>query len=133
MCLKSLPYKKSYCCAQGGIGAALANMGEDSWQWHMFDTVKGSDWLGDQDSIEYLCSNAVDSIVELEHYGMPFSRTDDGKIYQRPFGGHMTKNGKGEPASELALQLTGPAMHYSILCINKASKITLIFITNISL
>ena len=83
---KVYPTRSHTVAAQGGIGAALANMGEDSWQWHMFDTVKGSDWLGDQDSIEYLCSNAVDSIVELEHYGMPFSRTEDGKIYQRPFG-----------------------------------------------
>ena len=92
---KVYPTRSHTVAAQGGIGAALGNMGEDSWQWHMFDTVKGSDWLGDQDSIEYLCSNAVDSIVELEHYGMPFSRTDNGKIYQRPFGGHMTNNGKG--------------------------------------
>ena len=102
--------------AQGGIGAALGNMGEDSWQWHMFDTVKGSDWLGDQDSIEYLCSNAVDSIVELEHYGMPFSRTDDGKIYQRPFGGHMTNNGKGDPASRAcaAADRTGHALLHTL-------------------
>jgi len=78
---KVYPTRSHTVAAQGGIGAALGNMGEDSWQWHMFDTVKGSDWLGDQDSIEYLCSNAVDSIVELEHYGMPFSRTDNGKIY----------------------------------------------------
>ena len=77
---KVYPTRSHTVAAQGGIGAALANMGEDSWQWHMFDTVKGSDWLGDQDSIEYLCANAVDSIVELEHYCMPFSRTEDGKI-----------------------------------------------------
>mgnify|MGYP000226186810 CR=1 FL=1 len=91
-------------------------MGEDSWQWHMFDTVKGSDWLGDQDSIEYLCSNAVDSIVELEHYGMPFSRTDNGKIYQRPFGGHMTNNGKGEPANRAcaAADRTGHALLHTL-------------------
>ena len=82
----------------------------------MFDTVKGSDWLGDQDSIEYLCSNAVDSIVELEHYGMPFSRTDDGKIYQRPFGGHMTNNGKGDPASRAcaAADRTGHALLHTL-------------------
>ena len=113
---KVYPTRSHTVAAQGGIGAALANMGEDSWQWHMFDTVKGSDWLGDQDSIEYLCSNAVDSIVELEHYGMPFSRTDDGKIYQRPFGGHMTKNGKGEPASRAcaAADRTGHALLHTL-------------------
>ena len=113
---KVYPTRSHTVAAQGGIGAALANMGEDSWQWHMFDTVKGSDWLGDQDSIEYLCSNAVDSIVELEHYGMPFSRTDDGKIYQRPFGGHMTNNGKGEPASRAcaAADRTGHALLHTL-------------------
>ena len=113
---KVYPTRSHTVAAQGGIGAALANMGEDSWQWHMFDTVKGSDWLGDQDSIEYLCSNAIDSIVELEHYGMPFSRTDDGKIYQRPFGGHMTNNGKGEPASRAcaAADRTGHALLHTL-------------------
>src|SRR6056300_1098044 len=113
---KVYPTRSHTVAAQGGIGAALANMGEDSWQWHMFDTVKGSDWLGDQDSIEYLCSNAVDSIVELEHYGMPFSRTEDGKIYQRPFGGHMTNNGKGEPASRAcaAADRTGHALLHTL-------------------
>ena len=113
---KVYPTRSHTVAAQGGIGAALANMGEDSWQWHMFDTVKGSDWLGDQDSIEYLCANAVDSIVELEHYGMPFSRTEEGKIYQRPFGGHMTKNGKGEPASRAcaAADRTGHALLHTL-------------------
>jgi succinate dehydrogenase / fumarate reductase flavoprotein subunit len=113
---KVYPTRSHTVAAQGGIGAALGNMGEDSWQWHMFDTVKGSDWLGDQDSIEYLCSNAVDSIVELEHYGMPFSRTDDGKIYQRPFGGHMTNNGKGDPASRAcaAADRTGHALLHTL-------------------
>ena len=113
---KVYPTRSHTVAAQGGIGAALANMGEDSWQWHMFDTVKGSDWLGDQDSIEYLCSNAVDSIVELEHYGMPFSRTEDGKIYQRPFGGHMTNNGKGEPAKRAcaAADRTGHALLHTL-------------------
>tara|TARA_B100000965_G_scaffold10528_1_gene8167 strand:- start:1719 stop:3497 length:1779 start_codon:yes stop_codon:yes gene_type:complete len=113
---KVYPTRSHTVAAQGGIGAALANMGEDSWQWHMYDTVKGSDWLGDQDSIEYLCANAVDSIVELEHYGMPFSRTDDGKIYQRPFGGHMTKNGKGAPASRAcaAADRTGHALLHTL-------------------
>ena len=75
--------------AQGGIGAALNNMGEgDNWQYHMYDTVKGSDWLGDQDAIEYMCRNAIPSVIELENYGVPFSRTEEGKIYQRPFGVH---------------------------------------------
>jgi succinate dehydrogenase / fumarate reductase flavoprotein subunit len=72
-------------------------MGKDDWRWHMYDTVKGSDWLGDQDAIEYMCREAVPAIIELEHYGVPFSRTEDGRIYQRPFGGHMTHYGK-EPA-----------------------------------
>ena len=113
---KVYPTRSHTVAAQGGIGAALGNRGQDSWQWHMFDTVKGSDWLGDQDSIEYLCSNAVDSIVELEHYGMPFSRTEDGKIYQRPFGGHMTNNGKGEPASRAcaAADRTGHALLHTL-------------------
>ncbi len=113
---KVYPTRSHTVAAQGGIGAALANMGEDSWQWHMYDTVKGSDWLGDQDSIEYLCSNAVDSIVELEHYGMPFSRTEDGKIYQRPFGGHMTNNGKGDPAKRAcaAADRTGHALLHTL-------------------
>jgi succinate dehydrogenase / fumarate reductase flavoprotein subunit len=113
---KVYPTRSHTVAAQGGIGAALGNMGQDSWQWHMFDTVKGSDWLGDQDSIEYLCSNAVDSIVELEHYGMPFSRTEDGKIYQRPFGGHMTNNGKGEPAHRAcaAADRTGHALLHTL-------------------
>ena len=84
---KVYPTRSHTVAAQGGIGAALGNMGEDSWQWHMYDTVKGSDWLGDQDSIEYLCKEAPRAVLELEHYGVPFSRTDDGKIYQRAFGG----------------------------------------------
>jgi len=88
---KVFPTRSHTVAAQGGISAALGNMGEDSWQWHMFDTVKGSDWLGDQDAIEYLCRNAPQAVYELEHWGVPFSRTEDGKIYQRAFGG-MTKN-----------------------------------------
>ena len=92
---KVFPTRSHTVAAQGGIGAALGNMGDDNWKWHMYDTVKGSDWLGDQDAIEYLCSNAPEAVIELEEYGMPFSRTDDGKIYQRPFGGHLTDNGEG--------------------------------------
>jgi len=88
---KVFPTRSHTVAAQGGISAALGNMGEDDWRWHMYDTVKGSDWLGDQDAIEYLCKNAPKAVLELENYGVPFSRTEDGKIYQRAFGG-MTKN-----------------------------------------
>ncbi len=92
---KVFPTRSHTTAAQGGMSAALGNMGEDSWQWHMYDTVKGSDWLGDQDAIEYMCKEAMNAVIELEHYGVPFSRTDDGKIYQRPFGGMTTHNGEG--------------------------------------
>ncbi len=91
---KVFPTRSHTVAAQGGIGAALGNMGEDDWRWHMYDTVKGSDWLGDQDSIEYMCREAIPAVYELEHYGVPFSRTEDGRIYQRPFGGHMKDYGK---------------------------------------
>ena len=92
---KVFPTRSHTVAAQGGIGAALNNMGEnDSWQFHMYDTVKGSDWLGDQDAIEYMCKNAIPSITELENFGVPFSRTDEGKVYQRPFGGHTLDYGK---------------------------------------
>ncbi len=92
---KVFPTRSHTVAAQGGMSAALANMGEDSWQWHMYDTVKGSDWLGDQDAIEYMCREAVPAVIELEHYGVPFSRTEEGKIYQRPFGGMTTNFGEG--------------------------------------
>ena len=91
---KVFPTRSHTVAAQGGIGASLGNMQEDSWQWHMYDTVKGADWLGDQDAIEYMCREAVPSVYELEHFGVPFSRTEEGKIYQRPFGGHMRDYGK---------------------------------------
>ena len=92
---KVFPTRSHTVAAQGGIGAALNNMGEgDNWQYHMYDTVKGSDWLGDQDAIEYMCRNAIPSVIELENYGVPFSRTEEGKIYQRPFGGHTLDYGK---------------------------------------
>ncbi|MGI4801657.1 MAG: succinate dehydrogenase flavoprotein subunit [Janthinobacterium lividum] len=91
---KVFPTRSHTVAAQGGIGAALGNMGEDDWRWHMYDTVKGSDWLGDQDAIEYMCREAIPAVYELEHYGVPFSRTEDGRIYQRPFGGHMMDYGK---------------------------------------
>ena len=92
---KVFPTRSHTVAAQGGISAALANMGEDDWRWHMYDTVKGSDWLGDQDAIEYMCKEAIPAIIELEHFGVPFSRTPSGKIYQRPFGGMTTHFGKG--------------------------------------
>ena len=92
---KVFPTRSHTVAAQGGISASLGNMGPDDWRWHMYDTVKGSDWLGDQDAIEYMCREAVPAVIELEHYGMPFSRTPEGKIYQRPFGGMTTEFGKG--------------------------------------
>src|SRR5688500_19916384 len=91
---KVYPTRSHTVAAQGGISASLGNMGEDDWRWHMYDTVKGSDWLGDQDAIEYMVREAVPAIIELEHYGVPFSRTEEGKIYQRPFGGHTVEFGK---------------------------------------
>src|SRR5215218_3858333 len=94
---KVFPTRSHTVAAQGGIAASLKNMGPDSWQWHMYDTVKGSDWLGDNDAMEYLAREAPQAVYELEHYGVPFSRTEDGKIYQRPFGGHMTEFGEGPP------------------------------------
>src|SRR5690554_5190967 len=94
---KVFPTRSHTAAAQGGIAASLQNMGPDSWQWHMYDTVKGSDWLGDNDAMEYLAREAPAAIYELEHYGVPFSRTQEGKIYQRPFGGHMTEFGDGPP------------------------------------
>ncbi|MBN2700018.1 MAG: succinate dehydrogenase flavoprotein subunit [Methylothermaceae bacterium] len=93
---KVFPTRSHTVAAQGGISAALGNMSEDDWRWHMYDTVKGSDWLGDQDAIEYMCREAIPAIIELEHYGVPFSRTSSGKIYQRPFGGMTTRFGEGE-------------------------------------
>ena len=92
---KVFPTRSHTVAAQGGMSAALGNMGEDDWRWHMYDTVKGSDWLGDQDAIEYMCREAAPAVIELEHYGVPFSRTEDGKIYQRPFGGMTTNFGEG--------------------------------------
>ncbi len=92
---KVFPTRSHTVAAQGGISAALGNMGADDWRWHMYDTIKGSDWLGDQDAIEYMCREAAPAVIELEHYGVPFSRTDDGRIYQRPFGGMTTNYGEG--------------------------------------
>ncbi len=113
---KVFPTRSHTVAAQGGVAAALGNMGPDNWRWHMYDTVKGSDWLGDQDSIEYLCRNAPAAVYELEHYGVPFSRTEDGKIYQRPFGGMTTDYGEGPPAQRTcaAADRTGHAMLHTL-------------------
>lgn len=113
---KVFPTRSHTVAAQGGIAASLGNMSPDNWRWHMYDTVKGSDWLGDQDSIEYLCRNAPDAVYELEHWGMPFSRTDEGKIYQRPFGGMMQNMGEGPEAQRTcaAADRTGHAMLHTL-------------------
>lgn len=113
---KVFPTRSHTVAAQGGISAALGNMGEDDWRWHMYDTVKGSDWLGDQDAIEYMCREAIPAIIELEHYGVPFSRTAAGKIYQRPFGGMTTNYGKGPAAQRTcaAADRTGHAMLHTL-------------------
>src|ERR1700740_438803 len=95
---KVYPTRSHTVAAQGGISAALGNIENDNWLWHMFDTVRGSDWLGDQDAIAYMCSEAINAVIELEHLGVPFSRTDAGKIYQRRFGGHTTENDEGATA-----------------------------------
>src|ERR671935_1352495 len=91
---KVFPTRSHTVAAQGGMSAALGNMSDDDWRWHMYDTVKGSDWLGDQDAIEYMVREAIPAVIELEHYGVPFSRTEAGQIYQRPFGGHTVQYGK---------------------------------------
>jgi succinate dehydrogenase / fumarate reductase flavoprotein subunit len=112
---KVFPTRSHTVAAQGGISAALGNMGEDDWRWHMYDTVKGSDWLGDQDAIEYMCKNAADAVIELEHYGVPFSRTEEGKIYQRPFGGMSTHFGKGTAQrTACAADRTGHAILHTL-------------------
>ena len=112
---KVFPTRSHTVAAQGGISAALGNMGEDDWRWHMYDTVKGSDWLGDQDAIEYMCREAPAAVIELEHYGVPFSRTAEGKIYQRPFGGMTTKFGEGiAQRTCAAADRTGHAMLHTL-------------------
>lgn len=113
---KVFPTRSHTVAAQGGISAALGNMGEDDWRWHVYDTVKGSDWLGDQDAIAYMCKHAAQSVIELEHYGVPFSRNKDGKIYQRPFGGMTTEFGKGKPAQRTcaAADRTGHAILHTL-------------------
>ncbi|MGI9406431.1 MAG: succinate dehydrogenase flavoprotein subunit [Hyphomicrobiaceae bacterium] len=113
---KVFPTRSHTVAAQGGVAASLGNMGPDDWRWHMYDTVKGADWLGDQDAIEYLCRNAPEAVYELEHFGVPFSRTQDGKIYQRPFGGMTTDFGEGPPAQRTcaAADRTGHAMLHTL-------------------
>lgn len=112
---KVFPTRSHTVAAQGGISAALGNMGEDDWRFHFYDTIKGSDWLGDQDAIEYMCREAIPAIIELEHYGVPFSRTEDGKIYQRPFGGMTTHYGKGTAQRTCAAaDRTGHAMLHTL-------------------
>ena len=113
---KVFPTRSHTVAAQGGIAASLANMGPDNWQWHMYDTVKGSDWLGDMDAMEYLAREAPKAVYELEHYGVPFSRTEEGKIYQRPFGGHTTEFGEGPPVQRTcaAADRTGHAILHTL-------------------
>ena len=113
---KVFPTRSHTVAAQGGIAASLGNMGPDGWQWHLYDTVKGSDWLGDNDAMEYLVREAPRAIYELEHYGVPFSRTPEGKIYQRPFGGHTTKFGEGPPVQRTcaAADRTGHAILHTL-------------------
>ncbi|WP_304619277.1 succinate dehydrogenase flavoprotein subunit [Paracoccus sediminilitoris] len=113
---KVFPTRSHTVAAQGGIAASLSNMGPDNWQWHMYDTVKGSDWLGDTDAMEYLAREAPKAVYELEHYGVPFSRTEDGRIYQRPFGGHTTEFGEGPPVQRTcaAADRTGHAILHTL-------------------
>ncbi|MGR3542333.1 MAG: succinate dehydrogenase flavoprotein subunit [Hasllibacter sp.] len=113
---KVFPTRSHTVAAQGGIAASLGNMGPDSWQWHMYDTVKGSDWLGDVDAMEYLAREAPKAVYELEHYGVPFSRTEEGTIYQRPFGGHTTQFGEGPPVQRTcaAADRTGHAILHTL-------------------
>ncbi len=112
---KVFPTRSHTVAAQGGISAALGNMGEDDWRFHFYDTIKGSDWLGDQDAIEFMCKEAPSAVIELEHYGLPFSRTEDGRIYQRPFGGMTTHFGKGVAQRTCAAaDRTGHAMLHTL-------------------
>ncbi len=113
---KVFPTRSHTVAAQGGIAASLSNMGPDNWQWHMYDTIKGSDWLGDNDAMEYLAREAPKAVYELEHYGVPFSRTEEGKIYQRPFGGHMQNFGDGPPVQRTcaAADRTGHAILHTL-------------------
>jgi succinate dehydrogenase / fumarate reductase flavoprotein subunit len=120
---KVFPTRSHTVAAQGGVGAALGNMGEDSWQWHMYDTIKGSDWLGDQDAIEFMCRMAPEVVIELEHFGMPFDRNENGTIYQRPFGGHSQNFGERPvQRSCCAADRTGHAMLHTLYQRNVLAK-----------
>jgi succinate dehydrogenase (ubiquinone) flavoprotein subunit len=112
---KLFPTRSHTVAAQGGINAALGNMTEDDWRWHMYDTVKGSDWLGDQDAIHYMCREAPRAVLELESYGMPFSRTEEGKIYQRAFGGQSLKFGTGGQVSASPYSLSHKSPFVSLI------------------
>ena len=113
---KLFPTRSHTVAAQGGINAALGNMSVDDWRWHAYDTIKGSDWLGDQDAIQYMCREAPKAVIELENYGLPFSRTEDGKIYQRAFGGQSLDFGRGGQAYRCACAAdrTGHAMLHTL-------------------
>src|SRR5258706_11050420 len=120
---KVFPTRSHTVAAQGGVGASLGNMGEDNWHWHMYDTIKGSDWLGDQDAIEFMCRKAPEAVIELEHFGMPFDRNDNGTIYQRPFGGHSQNFGeKPVQRSCCAADRTGHAMLHTLYQRNVFAK-----------
>ncbi|HPV24153.1 MAG TPA: FAD-dependent oxidoreductase, partial [Casimicrobium sp.] len=122
---KVFPTRSHTVAAQGGIGASLGNMDEDNWHYHFYDTVKGSDWLGDQDAIEFMCREAPKVVYELEHMGMPFDRNPDGTIYQRPFGGHSAKYGeKPVPGACAAADRTGHAMLHTLYQQNVKSNTT---------
>ena len=122
---KLFPTRSHTVAAQGGVNAALGNMTEDDWRWHMYDTVKGSDWLGDQDAIHYMCREAPNTVIELEHYGVPFSRTDEGKIYQRAFGGQSLKYGKGKKKKEILQRTPMYIVLFINMCIFRWSSLPL--------
>lgn len=111
---KVFPTRSHTVAAQGGIGASLGNMAEDNWHYHFHDTVKGSDWLGDQDAIEFMCRQAASNVYELEHFGMPFDRNPDGAIYQRPFGGHSANYGEKPVPRACAADRTGHALLHTL-------------------
>src|ERR1022692_4206499 len=120
---KVFPTRSHTVAAQGGIGASLGNMSEDNWHYHFYDTVKGSDWLGDQDAIEFMCREAPNVVYELEHFGMPFDRNSDGTIYQRPFGGHTANFGeKPVPRACAAADRTGHALVHTLYQCNVAAR-----------
>ena len=128
---KVFPTRSHTVSAQGGITCAIASEDpNDDWRWHMYDTIKGSDYIGDQDAIEYMCSVGPKAVFELEHMGLPFSRKDNGRIYQRPFGGQSKDYGKVDRQRERALRQTGQGMRYFTLCIKVISKQAPYFLAN---